>query len=263
MEEHGNKPFTGQVKSAASFFVVFFVILMLAASARAAGSQTSADYNFTAESIDGGGLRTASADYTGDGSFGPGNFITSADYKQRGGYAGQLNNLPVAGVTTVYRTAGTRLLISLANVTNNWTDVDGSRIFLAAMNLMTTNNVHLTTNATYIFYTNSLNVNDGITYAIRDAQGESAAGFISVVVITTVTGQSQGITVGGGGMATAQFAGIPGYTYTVQRSTNLVNWVTIWTTNAPSSGVFQFTDSFSDLGGNVPSSAYYRLSWSP
>ena len=47
MEEHGNKPFTGQVKSAASFFVVFFVILMLGGiRARRRFPQTSADYQF-------------------------------------------------------------------------------------------------------------------------------------------------------------------------------------------------------------------------
>jgi hypothetical protein len=128
--------------------------------------------------------------------------------------------------------------------------------------LVTTNNVHLITNATYIFYTNSPNVNDQIAYTIRDAQGESASGMISVMVVTNTTGQSQGLTVGGG-TATAQFAGIPGYTYSVQRSTNLVNWVKIWTTNAPPGGLFQFTDTFSGLGEIAPSSAYYRLSWSP
>jgi hypothetical protein len=236
--------------------------LALASSARA-GSQGSADYSSGIESNDGGGSRAASADYSGASSFGAGNLVASADYAQRGGYAGQLPNAPVAGLTTIYRTAGTRLLISLANVTNNWADVDGSRIFLAGMNLVTANNVHLTTNATFIFYTNSPNVNDQITYAIRDAQGESAAGVISVTVVTNMTGQSQGIVVGGNGTATAQFSGIPGFNYSVQRSTNLVNWVTVLATNAPPSGLFQFTDTFSDLGGNAPVSAYYRLSWSP
>lgn len=242
---------------------ILFPVLWLAVAALSrAGSQGSADYSAGVESIDGGGSRAASADYSSEGSFGPGRFIASADYTQRGGYAGQLPNAPVAGVATAYRTAGTRLLISLANVTNNWTDADGSPVFLAGMNLVTTNNVYLTTNATYIFYTNSPNVNDQISYTIRDAQGESAAGTISVIVITTVTGQSLGIVVSGSGMATAQFAGIPGYSYGVQRSTNLLSWVTVLATNAPPGGLFQFTDTFSDLGGIAPSSAYYRLSWS-
>jgi hypothetical protein len=233
------------------------------AMASPAGSLTSADYFISATSLDGGGTRTASADYSSVGSFGAGGFATSADFAQRGGYAGQLPNAPVANVTTVFRTTGTRLLISLANVTNNWADVDGSRVFLAGMNLVTANNVHLTTNATYIFYTNSLNDNDQIFYTIRDVEGDSAAGMISVNVITTVTGQSQGLTLAGNGTALARFAGIPGYTYNVQRSTNLLSWVTVLTTNVPAGGVFQFTDTFNDFGGSPPSSAYYRLSWSP
>jgi hypothetical protein len=42
-----------------------------------------------------------------------------------------------------------------------------------------------------------------------------------------------------------------------------VSWVVIWTTNAPARGLFQYTDNFQDLGGNIPASAYYRLVWSP
>jgi hypothetical protein len=86
-------------------------------------------------------------------------------------------------------------------------------------------------------------------------------GVVNIVVVTSaVTGQAQGITVIGSS-ATLSFAGIPAYTYGVQRSTNLTDWVTIWTTNAPGNGLFNYTDTFSDLGGVVPASAYYRLSW--
>ena len=76
-----------------------------------------------------------------------------------------------------------------------------------------------------------------------------------------VTGQSAAVTVGGGA-ATINFAGIPGYSYGVLRSTNLTDWVTIVTTNAPASGVFNYLDNFGDLG-SVPSAAYYRLQWNP
>jgi hypothetical protein len=70
-----------------------------------------------------------------------------------------------------------------------------------------------------------------------------------------VAGQVNGITVTGG-TASMNFAGIPGYLYHVQVSTNLTDWNTIWTTNIPAGGVFQFTD------GSAPQpSAYYRLMW--
>ena len=58
------------------------------------------------------------------------------------------------------------------------------------------------------------------------------------------------------------FAGIPGYAYDEQRSTNLVDWVTLLHTNAPPGGLFQLMDDFSDLGA-PPAQAYYRLSYTP
>jgi hypothetical protein len=64
------------------------------------------------------------------------------------------------------------------------------------------------------------------------------------------------------GTAAVTFYGKPGLTYVTQRSTNLVDWVTIATTTVTASGVITVTDTFGDLG-EVPTSAYYRLGWSP
>jgi hypothetical protein len=52
------------------------------------------------------------------------------------------------------------------------------------------------------------------------------------------------------------FAGIPGYKYDVQVSTNLTDWTTLWTTNAPAGGVFEFNDPAAPQPN-----AYYRLRW--
>ena len=60
------------------------------------------------------------------------------------------------------------------------------------------------------------------------------------------SGQAQTLTVSGGA-AMASFAGIPGFAYVVQRSTNLVDWVTLETTNAPANGLFDYTDTFGHL----------------
>lgn len=171
---------------------------------------------------------------------------------------------PVAATATVYRTAGSSLLIPVANIATNWTDGAGFVLSLTGVSALTTNAVSLSTNGANIFYPNSANVNDQFTYTISDNYGVTATGIINVVVNTAtgVSGQAQSITVGGSS-ATVNFAGIPGYTYYVQRSTNLVSWVTIQTTNAPSGGLFNFTDTFSDLGGVPPVSAYYQLSSQP
>ncbi len=60
------------------------------------------------------------------------------------------------------------------------------------------------------------------------------------------------------GLPTLNFGGISGYAYSLQRSTNLSDWTTLWTTNAPPGGVFQFTDP-----GAPPPAAYYRLQYNP
>lgn len=61
-----------------------------------------------------------------------------------------------------------------------------------------------------------------------------------------------------GGSATLSFAGIPGYSYSVQRSANVTfsPYVIVWTTNAPAGGVFECVDP------NPPQpTAFYRLQY--
>jgi autotransporter-associated beta strand protein len=172
-----------------------------------------------------------------------------------------VNHPPVATNLTVTRTAGLPLKIALSNLTNQWSDLDGDPITLAGINLTTTNGVNLTTNSSFILYPNSANVADQISYTVSDSFGTTAAGLINVVMNPFVSGQDATVTVSGS-TATVNFAGIPGYNYGVQRSTNLTDWATILTTNAPSGGVFNCTDDFTDLG-TVPASAFYRLRWQP
>ena len=66
----------------------------------------------------------------------------------------------------------------------------------------------------------------------------------------------------GVGSATVNFAGLPGYTYEVDRATNLAPaiWVDLGNATAGSNGLFNYTDNFTDLGV-TPTSAYYRLVW--
>lgn len=171
-----------------------------------------------------------------------------------------VNTALIAAPMTVYRTAGLNLKIALSDLATNWADVDGDAVTLAEVNLITTNGVELTTNDDYIFYPDSANVNDQFTYTIKDSRGNTNTGVVNIVVTSSDSGQLQSIAVSEDG-ATLKFAGIPDYSYSVLRSTNLVDWITIWTTNAPDNGLFNFTDSFSDLGGVAPPSAYYRLNW--
>ena len=64
-------------------------------------------------------------------------------------------------------------------------------------------------------------------------------------------------------LTTVTAYGIPGYSYILERSTNLVNWVSVSTNVAVANGRINATDSFSDLGGQQPASANYRLKCQP
>ena len=171
--------------------------------------------------------------------------------------------IPVASLATYSRMAGLSLQIKLSDLATNWSDASNYPVTLAAINLTTTNGVTLITNSTLIQYSNnSPNLNDQFSYTITDGYNTNI-GLVNITVIGSVYGQIKGITVSNGS-ATASINGIPGWTYNVQRATNLVtSWVTLLTTNAPGNGMFQFTDSYSDLGGHAPAAAYYRLFWQP
>ena len=59
--------------------------------------------------------------------------------------------------------------------------------------------------------------------------------------------------------------GIPGCQYILERTTNLtpVAWVDISTNEAATDGLINALDTFRDLGGIAPGSAYCRLTWQP
>jgi autotransporter-associated beta strand protein len=169
---------------------------------------------------------------------------------------------------TYVRNAGSSLKISKTNLLTNASDTDSETISLVGVgtdgvNLLTTNGVILTTDANWIYYTNSVTPNapDSFSYKVTDSRGCLGLGTVTVQVITNATSQGTTVVVSGN-TATVGFAGIPGRSYQVQRSTNLVDWATLATTNAPAGGVFEWVDDFNDLGvppADPPSSAYYRL----
>ena len=100
--------------------------------------------------------------------------------------------------------------------------------------------------------------------ALFDGSGSADSGAVSLMVTNsvTVTGTVTGVINPGDNQVTTGFSGTPNHLFYVQRSTNLLSWTTILTTNAPASGLFICTDTFSDLGGTPPY-AFYRLGWAP
>jgi autotransporter-associated beta strand protein len=198
-------------------------------------------------------VRTNAGNYTVVVSNGSGS-VTSAVATLT--YTG--NVAPVVTPSTYSRPAGFSLKIAIAGgLSTYWSDADADPLALTGA-ISSTNAATVSYDSDFVYYSSPNDVADQINYTIGDGQGGSTAGVINITVNTdTSVGGGQAVTVTGNS-ATVTFAGIPTYQYTVQRSTNIVDWVSLYTTNAPSNGVFKFTDNFSDLGGVAPPAAYYR-----
>ena len=98
-----------------------------------------------------------------------------------------------------------------------------------------------------------------LAQATSDVEGDTVRTATGQLVITAEAPQGRNanaVAFSTPGIPTMTFAGLPGHSYDVQRTTNLtppVTWTTLHTTNAPPLGLFNFVD------GNPPTSlAYYR-----
>jgi hypothetical protein len=96
-------------------------------------------------------------------------------------------------------------------------------------------------------------------FRIYNAAGDS--NFVENVrmalTVPAVVGKSKIVSVANG-VATVDLAGDPGTTYSIERSTNLVDWVVLTSTNVPAGGLIEYTDHFTDLSA-PPASAFYRM----
>ena len=165
------------------------------------------------------------------------------------------NHPPVANNNSYTRNGLNSWKILVSDLLTNATDADNDTLALTCD--ASTNGVTILISGGYVQYSNPNIVDDQFGYTVTDIYGATSS-----AVITLTAGSSSGL--GGqisgiaftGGVATMSFAGIPGYQYHVQVSTNLSTWNDILITNAPAGGVFQFNDNAAPLPA-----AYYRLMW--
>jgi pectinesterase len=168
--------------------------------------------------------------------------------------------LPVANTATYTRYAGYPLGISITNLLSNANDASPNAVISLAGTGVSSNGVALGNSSGFLLYQNANNVNDQFTYVVTDGFLGTNSGLVNVVISpNSVFGATGPIlkATNNGGPTTITYSGIPGYSYSVNRSTNLMSgWTTVWTTNMPAGGTFQFTDS------NPPQpAAYYILLW--
>ena len=171
------------------------------------------------------------------------------------------NHPPVAGSVSYTRLAGMATLhIAVSNLLGTVTDADSDTISFGGANT-STNNVMLISSPGYLHYYNTNNVDDRFTYTVTDGFGGTNSATVSITISTnSVFGQTSPSIDTTGGSATLTFAGIPGFSYSVLRSTNVLFTLfdTVLTTNAPAGGVFQWIDSTPPQP-----SAFYRLQYNP
>jgi hypothetical protein len=175
------------------------------------------------------------------------------------------NRPPVAGNATYTRNAGIAgLHILISNLLTNVTDADGDTITLVSTGV-STNGITLSLEGTnHLNYYNTNNVDDQFSYTVTDGFGGTNTGLVRITITNNAVGQVTGqFTSFSNGVAHLVFYGIPNYTYMIQRSTNFTDWVDFQTNAAGTNGTLNVTDSFDDLGGVPPSSAYYRMRWQP
>jgi autotransporter-associated beta strand protein len=172
------------------------------------------------------------------------------------------NAWPAAGTASYTHNKGISLKIAIADLLTHVTGaVSGKTITLTSLGNPGISGASLANNGNYILYTpGPSDANDSFTYTVSDGRGGSATGTVNVVADTTAVfgQQSPQLTVDGSGNITVTFHGIPGYTYVVQRSTDLNGWadISIHALDVNDSPSFTITDA-------PGQAAYYRLKWQP
>jgi hypothetical protein len=129
-------------------------------------------------------------------------------------------------------------------------------VTLAGVSANSTNGGIVTLSNGLVTYTPATNFigADLFTYVVNDGS-TSATGSVQVVVADTGTLAPNriGVVVAGTDGAHARFAGIPGFTYIIERSTDGADWTAVGSVVVPANGLFEFLDSAPPSG-----SVFYR-----
>jgi hypothetical protein len=173
------------------------------------------------------------------------------------------NHAPVANNATYNRAPNLAYKIRITNLLAlAGSDVDGDGLILTEVGA-STNGATITTNGSYIFFSSTNNLAESFSFTLRDNRGYRAGDTVrTATALLTLTAEAPTGTnhnvlniSATNGVVGLRFAGIPGYTYQIQRATTLVSptWTTLWTTNCPPLGLFDFIDEAPPVG-----EAYYR-----
>jgi uncharacterized repeat protein (TIGR02543 family) len=92
----------------------------------------------------------------------------------------KVNRQPAANGITVTNTPGQLMQIPVANLIAGGTDADGDALGLDGFDSVTTNGIAVTSDGTYLYYSNNVNVADQFGFTISDGKGGSATGAVQI-----------------------------------------------------------------------------------
>ena len=164
----------------------------------------------------------------------------------------KVNRSPVSAPLTFTNSGAGILKIPITGLLSNTSDPDADPLILLSFDQATTNGVTLSTDNTYIYYSNNVTVADRFTFTVGDGHGGSSTGVVNIA--PSMNAQFVSHPNVNGNSVQVSFSGLAGATYYLERSTNLTVWQTISTNVMPSNGLLDFVDDFHDLNA-PPSSA--------
>jgi hypothetical protein len=162
-------------------------------------------------------------------------------------------------VTTPYQTPA---VISFRKLLANASDADGDPLTVSAAEASSANKGSIARRADSLLYTPATGASGADTFSVTvaDGRGGTVTGPVTVTIgqppnAGGLSNNPPGLTVLPDGRMGISFRGIPGRSYTVQRSTSgLTDWETLGVITADAAGRVAFTDP-----NPPPGSAFYRL----
>jgi hypothetical protein len=164
------------------------------------------------------------------------------------------NQAPVAGADGVVAVKNQAVGWAASVLLANDSDADGDGLAVVAVSGTSTNGGTVVLNGGQVIYTPVTNYvgSDRFTYTVADGYGGTGQGVVLVTVAPSVRYNQVGLG-WSNGVWHVGFVGLPGLSYEIQRTTNLVHWVTVGTVTADGNGHLDVADPAAE-----PACGFYR-----
>ena len=154
-----------------------------------------------------------------------------------------LDRPPVAGDCTLSAAQGATIRIPVSLILSNDLDVDGDTLAITDYSDLSANGAWVTNTGASLTYTPrpGTNTDDLFAYVVSDGRGGSTVG---IITINLVRPNELGIELNRpAGKVNLTLAAFPGAVCEIQASSDLVNWVNLYSVTADSLGMIQIQDA--------------------